>query len=65
MIGEYYLNCRGFRSQGSWEISSLEGKTCQEGWNNVKASLIIKKNILILAHKDSRQRQDKWFDLGF
>lgn len=59
MIGEYYLKCRGFRSQGSWEISSREGKTCQQGWNNVKASLII-KNILILAHKDSRQRQDKW-----
>lgn len=59
-----------FRSQGCWEISSLEGKTYHEGWDNVKASLIT-KNILELAalgefseHNESRRRRIyAWFGI--
>ncbi len=59
-----------FRSRGSREISSLEGKTYHESWDNVKASLIT-KNILELAplwefseHNDSRRRRIYgWFEI--
>lgn len=37
------LYCVALEAIGSWEISSLEGKTCHEDWENVKASLITKK----------------------